>query len=466
MGDKHMNHEFRSTIHILVSLVAAAASVPVAAAQDVYPRAALWEKTIAQFEAWDAKNAFPADGVLFVGSSSIRMWPTRTQFPALPIINRGFGGSHIADVNHYADRIVLPYAPRVIVFYAGDNDVADGKTPQQVFDDYQAFVEIAHDKLPHTRIIFVSIKPSLSRWTLWPQMRDANDLIRRFSQNDASLLYADVAGPMLDDAGLPRKELFFDDGLHLNDEGYQVWTRILSAVLDEALGRSTAGATEPRLHSCQVTRAVTKTVSVRYLLYLPPDYQQDAARRWPLLLFLHGAGERGDDLDKVKIHGPPRYIAEGKDYPFVIVAPQCPAEQWWDIDAVLGLLDHVTETLRIDPGRVYLTGLSMGGFGTWQAAARSPERFAAIVPICGGGRVADALRLKAVPIWAFHGGQDTLVPPERSREMVAAVNEAGGSAKLTVYPDAGHDSWTETYENPELYEWLLSHERRSTDARP
>lgn len=209
----------------------------------------------------------------------------------------------------------------------------------------------------------------------------------------------------------------------------------------------------------EMTREITKTVHANYLLYLPPGYNDDTDAMWPLVIFLHGAGERGDDLEKVTSHGPARYIKEGKSYPFVVVAPQCPANQWWDVDTVLALLDTTMESERIDPDRVYLTGLSMGGYGAWSVAARQPERFAAIVPICGGGNVREAGKLKNVPVWAFHGAKDPVVPLESSKEMVAAVNETGGDARLTIYPDAGHDSWTETYENPELWEWLLSHKR-------
>lgn len=445
-------------------------SVALAPAQEVPaqdresgPPAARWESAIAEFETWDAKNSVPADAVLFVGSSSIRLWKTNEDFPDRPIINRGFGGAHISDVNYFADRIVLPYAPKVIVFYAGDNDIADRKTPQRVFDDYRAFVGLVHDKLPQTRIVFLPIKPSPKRWELWAPMREANSLIREHSQGDARLFYADVATPMLAADGTPRQELFVEDGLHLNGEGYRLWTQVVAPVLGAALAGAGSAGGPPRQHARQATRVIAKTVKINYLLYLPPEYRDDAEKRWPLLLFLHGAGERGDDLEKVKAHGPARYVSEGRDYPFVIVSPQCPADEWWDPDVVLSLLTLITETLRIDPDRVYLTGLSMGGYATWNTAARQPERFAAIVPICGGGRVSEAHRLKDLPIWAFHGGRDPVVDPERSREMVDAVNQAGGSAKLTVYPDAGHDSWTQTYENPELYTWLLS-QRRSGSA--
>lgn len=213
-------------------------------------------------------------------------------------------------------------------------------------------------------------------------------------------------------------------------------------------------------------RPVTRTVTAQYWLYLPPEYEQSLEQRWPLVLFLHGAGERGDDLERVNIHGPAKRINAGTNFPFILVAPQCPEEQWWDTDTLVALLDTVTESLRVDPDRVYVTGLSMGGFGTWNLAARQPERFAAIVPICGGGRTADAPRLANLAIWAFHGEQDDVVPPEQSRKIVEAVNAAGGHATLTIYPDANHDSWTRTYDNPKLYEWMLAQRRGQAPTPP
>ena len=196
---------------------------------------ARWEETIRGFEDWDRKNSFPSDAVLFVGSSSIRLWPTRESFPELPVINRGFGGSQISDVNYYARRIVLPYEPKVIVFYAGDNDIAAGKSARQVCDDYKAFTEIVHAKLPRTRIIFVCIKPSRSRWTLWPVMSEANAMVKELCGKDSRLYYFDAASPLLDNEGLPKVELFLPDKLHLNGEGYKVWSGSLRPVIAEAL---------------------------------------------------------------------------------------------------------------------------------------------------------------------------------------------------------------------------------------
>ena len=199
------------------------------------------------------------------------------------------------------------------------------------------------------------------------------------------------------------------------------------------------------------------TLELEYLLALPKDYDKDTTKAWPLMVFLHGAGERGSDINKVKVHGPAKLVEQGKDFPFIVVSPQCPEGQWWNnrVETVMALIDEIAEKYRVDPKRIYLTGLSMGGFGTWSITTTFPDRFAAIVPICGGGQPYQAGNLKKIPIWAFHGGKDPVVPVAESERMVDAVKKAGGNAKLTIYPEAQHDSWTETYNNPALYEWLL-----------
>jgi len=199
------------------------------------------------------------------------------------------------------------------------------------------------------------------------------------------------------------------------------------------------------------------TLEMEYLLALPKDYDKDTTKAWPLMVFLHGAGERGSDINKVKVHGPAKLVEQGKEMPFIVISPQCPEGQWWNnrVETVMALIDEIAEKYRVDPKRIYLTGLSMGGYGTWSIASTFPNRFAAIVPICGGGQPYQAGNLKSIPVWAFHGGKDPVVPLAESERMVDAVKKAGGNAKLTVYPEAQHDSWTETYNNPALYEWLL-----------
>jgi lysophospholipase L1-like esterase len=186
-----------------------------------------WENDISAFEASDRESPPPTGAVLFVGSSSIRLWKLPQWLPDLTAINRGFGGSQIADVNRHLKRIVLPYKPSQIVFYAGDNDINAKKTPARVTDDFNAFVTAVRRDLPETRIIFVAIKPSLKRWDQFATQQQANDAIREICEASPQLTYLDVVTPMLGDNGEPKPELFADDGLHLNDAGYRLWTDLL-----------------------------------------------------------------------------------------------------------------------------------------------------------------------------------------------------------------------------------------------
>lgn len=198
---------------------------------------------------------------------------------------------------------------------------------------------------------------------------------------------------------------------------------------------------------------------LRYLLFLPVGYHE-RHDPWPMMLFLHGAGECGDDLDRVKAHGPPKIVEKENDFDFVVLSPQCcpgrDASYGWEPEPLIQLVDHALKTYRVDSDRVYVTGISMGGYGTWRLAAAYPDRFAAIVPICGGGDVRDAERLKSMPIWTFHGEQDDIVPISETERMVRAIQAADGEPKFTVYPDVGHDSWTVTYETWDVYGWMLS----------
>jgi lysophospholipase L1-like esterase len=188
---------------------------------------------ISAFEAADARAPQPPGGALFVGSSTIRLWPALAKdFPDVAVVQRGFGGSEISDVIHYAPRIVLPYRPRLIVFYAGDNDLNAGESPESVFRDFQSFVELVWRSLPDTRIAFVSIKPSGSRWHLAEKMRAANEMIRAYAGREPRLSYVDVFTPMLGADGKPREELFVADRLHLSERGYALWREILLPVVN------------------------------------------------------------------------------------------------------------------------------------------------------------------------------------------------------------------------------------------
>lgn len=191
-----------------------------------------WEPEIQTFEAADRASVPAPGGVLFVGSSTIRMWETlAADFPGVPVINRGFGGSQLADAVHFADRIILPYRPRMVLVYAGDNDLNAGKSPEQVLADYRALVAKIHGALPATRIGFLSVKPSPSRWKLAAEMRRANALVKEFSASDPRLFYVDTFTPMLGPDGGPRPELFREDMLHMNARGYALWRSIVAPYL-------------------------------------------------------------------------------------------------------------------------------------------------------------------------------------------------------------------------------------------
>jgi len=254
-----------------------------------------------------------------------------------------------------------------------------------------------------------------------------------------------------------------------------------------AFGGQVFGADSPSRvqRSGSFRTTLSKSVAYDYLLFLPSAYGAKTERRWPTILFLHSTAEAGANLALLLKNGPPKLIetttAENSTLQtpseaskalaseFIVLSPQCPVSQGWDAEALLALLDDVSAKYRVDPSRVYLTGFSMGGFGTWSLGLKHPHRFAAIAPISGGGDLVDIgaglpgkrPALQALPIWVFHGGKDTGVPLSESERMIDAVKRVSGNSevRLTVYPDAGHDSWTETYNNPELYRWFLQHRR-------
>jgi len=208
-----------------------------------------------------------------------------------------------------------------------------------------------------------------------------------------------------------------------------------------------------------------KSVELPYLLYLPDDYE-NSEQDVPLILFLHGKGERGNTLEAVKKHGLPKKIEAGEDLPFIVIAPQCPLNSNWEfhLSALKQLVDSICESHRVDINRAYLTGLSMGGSGTWSLATEYPDLFAAIIPICGVYNhwlnYPERLEsIKNTPVWCFHGDADPIVPLAHSQAMIDGLVSYGNNPKLTVYEGVTHDSWTQTYNNPEIYEWLLKHHR-------
>lgn len=200
---------------------------------------------------------------------------------------------------------------------------------------------------------------------------------------------------------------------------------------------------------------------LRYLLYLPKDYDEHKPVLWPLVVFLHGRGERGNDLHTLTRNGIPRLLKEGQEFPFIVVSPQCPADTRWveRISLLTGFVEDMMSRFAVDANRVYCTGISMGGFGTWALVIANPNLFAAIMPICGGGEPQQVCAIKHVPVWTFHGDKDSTVPIGRTEEMVNALKTCGGNVQFTVYPGVGHDSWTQTYNNPQVFSWLLEHTR-------
>ena len=195
------------------------------------PNPERFAKDIETFKVWDSKNTFPENAILFVGSSSVRYWSTATAFPNKAIINRGFGGSEISDVIHFYDQVIKPYTPAKIFLYAGDNDIERGKKANQVFEDFKELIKIVQSDFPETELIYISIKPSKQRWNKWPQMADANRMIREYSEGHPSIGYADLASPLLDSKG-SLKDVFVGDGLHLNQYGYFMWQKALAPYLN------------------------------------------------------------------------------------------------------------------------------------------------------------------------------------------------------------------------------------------
>ncbi|PAF32871.1 prolyl oligopeptidase family serine peptidase [Paenibacillus sp. 7516] len=209
----------------------------------------------------------------------------------------------------------------------------------------------------------------------------------------------------------------------------------------------------------RIVKEITKTLTLDYLLHIPDTEDQPADMKWPVILFLHGSGERGSDLNKVKANGLPNIVDQDKSFPFIVISPQCPEDEFWAMEkeALHAIVEHVLENYSADPKRVYLTGLSMGGYGAWHLPIDYPHVFAAVAPVCGGIDPSKAEALRGVPIWAFHGAKDDVVPLSESQGIVDALEAIEANVKLTVYPEGNHNVWDETYSNPDLYKWFLSH---------
>jgi lysophospholipase L1-like esterase len=229
-----MRHNYQNLVMLLAALTAGASICGTAAAEERIPcKPEVWAEAIEKFEKEDRSMPPPKGGILFLGSSSIRGWDLKKSFPNMPVVNRGFGGSQICDSTHYADRLVTIHQPRLVVFYAGDNDIASGKSPEQVRDDFREFVEKVRKPQPELPIIFISIKPSIARWKLAEEMKEANRLIKANAEELGNIKYLDVWPAMLDESGQPRKEILVEDGLHMNAAGYDVWAKLLRPLLEE-----------------------------------------------------------------------------------------------------------------------------------------------------------------------------------------------------------------------------------------
>jgi lysophospholipase L1-like esterase len=223
-----------SLVRTLLSLTLVVVVLNVGVAADVAakkPNFEKWEATIKKFERQDQESPQPKMANLFVGSSSIRMWKLDESFPKLKTINRGFGGSEIADSIHFADRIILKHRPAVVLLYAGDNDISHGKSAETVTADFRKFVSVVREGLPDVEIAFIAIKPSIKRWNLADEIRSANKAVAKICEADDKLTYVDIFKPMIGQDGKPRPELFLKDGLHLNKEGYKLWASIVRPLL-------------------------------------------------------------------------------------------------------------------------------------------------------------------------------------------------------------------------------------------
>ncbi len=205
------------------------------------------------------------------------------------------------------------------------------------------------------------------------------------------------------------------------------------------------------------------TESLNYYLYFPKEYEEKSDEKFPLLLFLHGGGESGDTLSTIKANGPPKLIAEGKQFPFLILAPQNPYKRkWWNTRAVVQLLDTIVENNRIDKNRIYLTGLSRGGGAAWEMAVHYPSKFAAMAVVCGMTPLPYATWIdKNMPIWVFHGEEDRSIPISESETMVSRLRDLGHEVRFTRYPGVGHDSWIQAYSTEELYSWFIAQKRKT-----
>jgi predicted peptidase len=247
-------------------------------------------------------------------------------------------------------------------------------------------------------------------------------------------------------------------------------TRMLTTLLLAAATLSADPAPGKQVPTSTVVKVAAddggqREVTLRYWLFLPAEYSADEAKQWPLVLFLHGSGERGDDLEVVKKHGPPKILEAKPDFPAIVVSPQCPTDSRWNAHELAKLVDHLANTHRIDRQRLYVTGLSMGGSGTWSLLAEYPSLFAAAAPICGRGDLEKLDKIAQTPTWIFVGGKDSERTVKGNVEIAAALKKAGADTQFKLYPDLPHDCWTVTYDDPQVWAWLLAQQRDGSPKR-
>ncbi|MCH2376173.1 MAG: GDSL-type esterase/lipase family protein, partial [Planctomycetes bacterium] len=489
---------------LLVLLVVVALGERLDAAED----SDRWEATIAAFEKQDRRAPPTPGAVLFVGSSSIRLWDLTKSFPGTSMINRGFGGSEIEDSIRFAPRIVFPYQPRTIVLYAGDNDVARGKSARTVLRDFREFVRIVREALPNTRVVFIAIKPSIRRWALIETIRATNELVRRETELDDRLTYVDVDAPMISDDGRPRAELLASDGLHLSERGYRLWADLLRPHLklepESPIAMSATRAEYERVPLERATlRPMVGTV-VEYESKLYGDRQPFAVCATdvgdvpkPLIVdLIPGTLGRVDqvpaDCERMCEY------AKANGFECVALRP-CGRgngtvyQGYGEVD-VYEAIEAVKKLVKIDPDRVTVTGVSMGGAATWFHASHYPDVWAAAAPFCGycnyklwekpGGTTfhrqpweefswvsrGAAYRVenfRHVPVRITHGEWDRAVgggvPVEHSRQMYRRLKRlgedpGGARSELVEVPKTGHSCRL-----PDLWEktivWLLKQRR-------
>lgn len=236
--------------------------------------------------------------------------------------------------------------------------------------------------------------------------------------------------------------------------------RLLVVFMGIALFQGCSAQSNSRLIDASFETVIKE--EFQYYLYFPENYDTNKDEKFPLLLFLHGGGESGGDLEEIKTNGPPKLIAEGNEFPFLILAPQNPHEKkWWNTHALIELLDEVAVNNRVDKNRIYLTGLSRGGGAAWELAVQYPKKFAALAVVCGMSPLPYAGWLdKEMPIWVFHGTEDQSIPFSESEEMVKKLQAMGYDVKFTAYDGVGHNSWEKAYTTEALYDWFIEQKRK------